>query len=183
MSLKHGILGFLKYSEMTGYELSKAFDSSMANFWHASSSQIYRELDSLQTSGLVSCEMIVQRDKPNKKVYNITETGEEAFGAWLSSQSDDFVSIRNSFLVGVFFAGERSPDELLVKLERLKSDCENILDESADWSRSAAAYGDAVPRERQIGWLLTADFGKRYYQMCVDWADNAASILRGEPNE
>ena len=72
MSLKHGILGFLRYGEMTGYDLSKAFEASIDNFWHASTSQIYRELRMLEEDHLVESERIQQTEKPNKKLYHIT---------------------------------------------------------------------------------------------------------------
>jgi len=53
MSLKHGILGLLTYSPMSGYDLMKAFDQSLKFFWYAQTSQIYRELESLTSSGWI----------------------------------------------------------------------------------------------------------------------------------
>ena len=41
MSLANGILGFLAYGEMTGYDLTKAFNSSVRFFWHAQKAQVY----------------------------------------------------------------------------------------------------------------------------------------------
>lgn len=44
MSLAFGILGFLNYGSMSGYDLVKAFESSLQFFWHAQNSHIYLEL-------------------------------------------------------------------------------------------------------------------------------------------
>ena len=33
MSLDHAILGFLSYEPMSGYDLKKLFDQSVAHFW------------------------------------------------------------------------------------------------------------------------------------------------------
>lgn len=43
MSLAFGILGFLNYAPMSGYDLVRAFDSSLQFFWHAQNSHIYLE--------------------------------------------------------------------------------------------------------------------------------------------
>ena len=49
--LKHGILGLLNYGDMTGYEIKTAFEDSLNHFWHAQTSQIYRELQLLEKNG------------------------------------------------------------------------------------------------------------------------------------
>ena len=46
--LKHGILGLLNYGDMTGYEIREVFNKSLNFFWQAQSSQIYRELRTLE---------------------------------------------------------------------------------------------------------------------------------------
>ena len=51
MSLPYAILGLLEYKPMTGYDLKKIFEESVVNFWAASQSQIYRELDLLEVKG------------------------------------------------------------------------------------------------------------------------------------
>src|SRR5438093_632739 len=44
MSLRHALLGLLADHPMTGYDLTRTFDRSLANVWPASHSQIYPEL-------------------------------------------------------------------------------------------------------------------------------------------
>ncbi len=46
--LKHGILGLLNYHDMTGYEIMEVFRDSLRFFWSAQTSQIYRELQTLE---------------------------------------------------------------------------------------------------------------------------------------
>ncbi len=46
--LKHGTLGLLNYGNMTGYEIREIFNKSLNFFWQAQSSQIYRELHTLE---------------------------------------------------------------------------------------------------------------------------------------
>ena len=86
MSLTYGILGFLSYGSMTGYDLAKAFSCSVNFFWNAQTSQIYRELGKLEEEGLVASELVLQTQRPNKKLYAITDEGKRRFRAWLSSR-------------------------------------------------------------------------------------------------
>ncbi|MEN6635102.1 MAG: PadR family transcriptional regulator, partial [Clostridiaceae bacterium] len=72
MSLKHGILGLLNYSPMTGYDLSKSFQNSLNHFWQAQTSQIYRELRDMEKLGWIASETVIQTDKPNKNIFSLT---------------------------------------------------------------------------------------------------------------
>ena len=49
--LKHGILGLLNYGDMTGYEIKDVFEHSLNFFWTAQTSQIYRELQTIEKKG------------------------------------------------------------------------------------------------------------------------------------
>ena len=71
MPLKHAILGLLNYAEMTGYDIDRYFKSSIAFFWHAQTSQIYKELNTCTKHNWVDSEIVYQSDKPNKKVFHI----------------------------------------------------------------------------------------------------------------
>ena len=75
MGLQHGILGFLNYGPCSGYELAKAFHSSVQFFWPAQTSQIYLTLGKLEHAGLVAHETVIQNGKPNKNVYSILPAG------------------------------------------------------------------------------------------------------------
>ena len=59
MSLQHGVLGFLNYGSMSGYDLAKAFSSSVQFFWNAQNSQIYLVLDKLEKQGFVDLDVFL----------------------------------------------------------------------------------------------------------------------------
>ena len=52
-TLKYAILGLLMKKDMTGYELTKEFNSALFEFWNASHSQIYPKLKALTKEGLI----------------------------------------------------------------------------------------------------------------------------------
>lgn len=94
MPLAHGILGLLHYGSMSGYDLSKAFRASVNLFWHAQTSQIYATLDKLERAGLISHQVIVQRDRPSKKLFSLTQDGEQELARWLNSPTSARCSSR-----------------------------------------------------------------------------------------
>lgn len=69
MSLSFGILGFLNYGPMSGYDIVKAFESSLQFFWHAQNSHIYLELKKLEKQGYICGEIVIQSDRPNKGFF------------------------------------------------------------------------------------------------------------------
>lgn len=75
MALRHAVLAALLDGEYSGYQLAKIFDLSVSNFWHAVPQQLYSELSRLETEGLISGRQIIQHDRPNKRVYTVTEAG------------------------------------------------------------------------------------------------------------
>ena len=78
-TLKYAILGLLNRKNMTGYDLSKEFETTLFEFWNAKHSQIYPELKSLSENGLVRYEVEITGNVLEKKVYSITEKGREDF--------------------------------------------------------------------------------------------------------
>ena len=81
--LKHGILGLLNYGNMTGYEIREIFNKSLNFFWQAQSSQIYRELHTLEKNGWITMTTVEQSDKPNKNICSIKESGKVELLRWL----------------------------------------------------------------------------------------------------
>lgn len=178
MSLKYGILGLLNYKSMTGYELNKFFEESLAFFWSAQTSQIYRTLAQLEKEECVTQELVVQYDKPNKKVYSITEKGLCEFREWLKERDNNAANLKNSFLMKIFFSAIQGREATIKALEDFCEDMEaerNALNDiDTDFTNSPVA------KENAMYWGLTIDLGKRYYDMCISWAEESISVIKGE---
>lgn len=178
MSLGHGILGFLSYGEMSGYDLAKAFDYSVDFFWHAQRSHIYLELNKLEKSGYVCCKLVAQTDKPNKKLYSITEAGRSEFLRWLSADTHDFSKeLKSSFLMKLFFSGIGAPAQCLARLKAFAADCRAYLARMDAIPASIRQYEPAAGAEQAVYWAMTADFGRRYMELSVAWAEDCIGIL------
>jgi len=83
MSLKFVILGMLRDSPSSGYDLNKRLQTELTHIWVSEQSQIYRALYKMTDDGWVQFDVVIQEEIPNKKVYRITEQGEHVLEAWL----------------------------------------------------------------------------------------------------
>jgi PadR family transcriptional regulator AphA len=119
MALQQAILGFLSRSPMTGYELGKHFDQSVNYAWAASLSQIYRELGALEEDGLITSRRERQEDRPDKRIYSITDAGNESFLHWIRSYPEKMLAEkRDEFMLRIIFGSEMGKAELGRQLSR-----------------------------------------------------------------
>ncbi len=178
--LKHGILGLLNYHPMTGYEIMIVFRDSLCFFWNAQTSQIYRELQTLETKGWVGKVSVPQQGKPDKNIYTITSEGHDELLRWLSDGGPE-LSSRSGILMKVFFLGERSPEENIRYFEELRQRCAALL-QSLDMAQEhVGQYRNLIDDHgRAAYWEMTIDFGRRNMRMYMDWAQNCIDRLKGE---
>lgn len=178
--LKHGILGLLNYHQLTGYEIMTVFRDSLHFFWNAQTSQIYRELQTLETKGWVSKIPVPQRSKPDKNIYNITQEGHRELLRWLSDGEPSLKS-RSRIPMKVFFLGERSREDNIRYFEGLKEYCGiflHSLDAAGEHVKEYRAFLDDP--EKAVYWEMTIDYGRRNMQMYIDWAQSCIVRLKGE---
>lgn len=75
-TLKYAILGLLMKKDMTGYELTKEFNSALFEFWNASHSQIYPKLKALTKEGLIEYHIEITGTVLEKK-YTLSQMPEK----------------------------------------------------------------------------------------------------------
>ena len=132
------LLGFLHRGPMTGWELARAAEKAIGEYWNITSSHVYRELRTLEAAGLVTAGKTGARDR---RPYAITDAGREAFARWISNEPGPDI-VRSPLLLTVFF-GAHLPPALLrrfLTLHRLRH--EQRLE---DYRQLAATIGDTDP--------------------------------------
>ncbi len=182
MSLPYGLLGLLTYQESTGYEITKIFEDSLNNFWHAQSSQIYRELDRLEQKGWVKSRSVAQDKRPNKRVYTITESGRAAFDEWLGEGTPQFEHSHEPFLVRLFF-GSDAPEVTLALLKACHEMCLSALESFPPKLReNIDRYAAEVPdgNRRRMYWEMTLDYGIAQTRATMEWAQKCIEKLEDE---
>lgn len=115
MSLKYAILVLLESEPSSGYDLAQQFKRTVGNFWTASHQQIYLELKKLSTEGLISCTVEQQFDKPNRKVYTITESGAESLQHWINLPVQ-IPKVNDALLVKIYSATSENAENLKLEL-------------------------------------------------------------------
>jgi PadR family transcriptional regulator AphA len=103
VSLRYALLALLSVEPMTGYDLSKRFESSVAYVWHAPDSQIYPELKRMARDELLAGEEIPWGPNSKKTQYRITAAGIAAFRKWMNtpleySRERDPVHLKAAYL-------------------------------------------------------------------------------------
>lgn len=83
MSLRNALLVLLRIAPMSGYELQKQFSHSVGFVWHAPDSQIYPELRKMAKEGLIEAEEQTRGSVATRRIYHVTESGEENFAEWM----------------------------------------------------------------------------------------------------
>jgi PadR family transcriptional regulator AphA len=178
MSLESAILGFVNYKPLSGYDLKKIFDTSVRHFWSADQSQIYRTLTRLTERGLVEMEVVEQSDRPDRKVYHITEAGREELRQWLLTPTPPHVQ-RSAALIQVFFAGQLSDEEILALFERAAEQVRAVLARYAQIPQQIEAYGEYMESPREFFcWMLTLDAGFKSAQANLDWLEEVIQRIK-----
>ncbi len=171
MSLRYGLLDLLAAEPKSGYDLARFYAASMNNVWAAKHSQIYPELARLAEEGLIT--QVGDEGPRGRKTYQTTPAGIEALRAWLRDTEPDY-SIRYDALLRIFCLWVLPTGEALAHLARDRAEYARHLDyinavlARHDWAADPSA------RARRI----TIEFGRRFYQMHVDWIDWATEQVR-----
>jgi len=180
MSLRYGLLGLINYKPMTGYEMVKEFDESLAFFWHATPQQIYKELDAMEKSGWLVSERIMQTEKPNKRVYSITELGKKVLVDWVSKPEEGvnaFMRGKNPFLLRLAFAGEGSDENALQMLYEFRNQYLSFAGTLDDVDRLLAEDEAALSPKVMKYWKIVALHGEYIRKARLEWVQKAISII------
>lgn len=110
--LAYALLGLLARAPRSGYDLIREVEEPVGFFWHARRSQIYPELARLERAGMVGHTVVEQQERPDKKVYEITDTGRAALAAW-AAEPMRMPSERDEFMLKVFSLWLADPQRAL----------------------------------------------------------------------
>lgn len=83
MSLKYVLLGLLSRQPRYGYELKREAEQLLGHGADLNPGQLYPLLRKLADQGLIVGERIEQEDRPDKRVFTVTDTGACELHTWL----------------------------------------------------------------------------------------------------
>lgn len=82
--LREALLGLLAIRPMSGYDLTRSYIRALQQIWYAPQGQVYPTLRKMHAEGLLVVGIEVQHDRPNRKIYSLTENGRQNLIEWLS---------------------------------------------------------------------------------------------------
>jgi DNA-binding PadR family transcriptional regulator len=179
VALRHAVLAALLEGEASGYQLSKRFDVSVANFWSATPQQIYRELERLEDEGLARARVVQQRRRPDKRVFTLTPAGRHELYAFTTGPARP-VAMRDDLLVKLHAVD--AGDEYAVR-EALATRLEEARAKLALYDRLregllAGRNEDEYLRDAErVGPYLTLLGGRMYEQQNIRWCTTVLQVL------
>ena len=164
-------LGALSMGEATGYEIKKMFEEGpFSHFYDAGYGSIYPALNKLLEAGQVTCRVEAQPGRPAKKVYAITEAGEQVLTVAL--HDDPAIDrLRSDALVMMFFGHKLSGDQRARVLDKYLGHYTKVLEGLHELDTSSEGFG------RQF----VHGFGLAIYQAAVgDLEEHGDEFLDGK---
>ncbi len=162
------LLGFLHAGPLTGWDLVATAEMVIGDFWSLTRSQVYRELATMETAGLVVAGEIGPRER---RPYQLTDAGREAFATWLDREPGP-EQIRYPLLLTMAFGEHLAPARLAAFVAAHRKAHTARL-EGYEALRAEAGTG--------LGPFAgaTLDFGIRYERAVLEWFDHLSPEVGG----
>ena len=167
--MENVILGLLIVQSLTLYELNQAFKQGISMFYSASYGSLQIAIKNLLKKGLIVFEEKVEKGR-NKKIYSITETGRQAFFAWMAAETPTN-KLEVTALSKVYFLGliqnqaqkKQIVQEILSKIHQVQSELGELND--------ALSQDEIPPAYQEIFryQLKTLDYGRQAHVFAEAW--------------
>ncbi|MGH1564030.1 PadR family transcriptional regulator [Mumia sp. DW29H23] len=179
MSLRFALLAALLEGDASGYELSKVFDVSSANFWSSTPQQLYRELERLEADGLVDVEVVPQERRPTKKVLSLNAAGRAALHAFASAPAKP-PAMRVELMVKVQAADVADLDALIASVDELAVGSRakvRLFERLRDRMLGGRGEEEYLRDAERVGPYLTLERGLAFERANVAWAERVHAVL------
>jgi DNA-binding PadR family transcriptional regulator len=174
-STVESLLGVLSLGPMSGYEMRQFMERSTGNFWSESFGQIYPALKSMLRDGLVTIVDGGEDSRAGKKVYRITEAGEQQLRRWLGAPAKPQVR-RHELLLKVFFGDRAERGTIAAHVAEYRHRFAEDLERYEGIQRRLKVEYKAHPA--MPFWLMTLRFGVTEAKALMGWCDETLAELK-----
>jgi DNA-binding PadR family transcriptional regulator len=174
----HAILGLLTFGEMSGYDLGKLINETIARFFfNPAKSQIYAELRRLVELGLATEREVAQQRRPDKRLYSVTARGRKMLRAWLDETPTGPDVVRCPTCLKLFFGGLMDRGTLV----------KQVVDYQRQ-ARASLAYYEQMEKELEgnpdlFFPLLVLRRGLAHERAAIKWSTDVLKELEKLPEE
>ena len=174
-SLELALLGLIaEVPGVSGYDIMKIFDLSMAHYWHAHPTQIYPTLDRMEEFGLIKRRNVVQRNRPNKRLYTITSSGERALIDWLESPFEG-INLKHPPLLRCRFLGNLGADGAIAVLNEERRSWAIHLKRYRELEKTYFADGKGYRDVNAMFSMFTLRRGIDWMEENIRWCERAVA--------
>lgn len=168
------VLGLLAWSgESSGYELHKRAGRSVGFIWAPARSQLYAVLKRLEQTGLASGRHVAQVDRPDKRLFSITEAGLATLRDWLDRVEEIEPEDRDGVLLKLFFGAFGDPQATRRQLVEYRSRVEQRLATYREIERSFDGEHGTAALQR----LQSLRLGIALMRASLEWADETLEAI------
>jgi PadR family transcriptional regulator, regulatory protein AphA len=164
------VLGLIPFGKRTGYDIKTFVDKTTRYFWAASYGQIYPELKHLEKQGLVRGRPEPSGGRP-RTVYELSQAGEAALEAWLSSDEAPLYELRDEGMLKLFFS-DSLPEQRIEIVRAIRKREERALAHL----RSIEPHASKGPE----GSYLTLQMGIGLTEWTIEWCEATERRLASE---
>ncbi len=173
LTIEFALLGFLRQERLHGYEIYRRLSESegLGLVWHVKQNQLYALLNKLEAKGYVTIQLEPQENRPDRKVFHLTETGHQVFLEWITHPVEHGRKFRLEFLAKLYFARLEggSTTEALIEQQRLA--CQS-------WLKQQHQRATDLRDSRPYDWLVH-QFRIGQLEAMLKWLETCRQILPG----
>ncbi|MFF8960716.1 PadR family transcriptional regulator [Streptomyces sp. NPDC014894] len=167
------LLALLAGGPAHGYELRQDLEKLLgAAYPQPNIGQIYVTLGRLEQSGLIEGRHVSQADRPDKRIYEITDAGREAVDAWYETPSEA-PRVRDDFFMKLALAHRTGRPDQIALINKQRRHYLNLM---RALSRIENAQTEPESRANRIASLLI-EGATLHLQADLDWLERCQEEL------
>lgn len=173
-TLGYALLGLLRQSPQSGYDLRKTFANTPMRHFSDSPGSIYPALRRLESRGWIAPRAESGHNARKRQVYRVTPSGKAALRDWLQAPigREDVIHKLDELKLRFAFLGENvSHAETLEFTTQMQAELEAYVKELRHYYKSFGPGIDSVTGR------LAFESGILMYEATLDWLRNARKEL------
>lgn len=172
----YAIIGILSIGPMSGYQIKTWVDEGVGYFVDIDYKQIYPTLKRIVDEGLAVFDIEKSGNRPESKVYRLTDKGISVFKEWLECPIDYTKRSTNELMLKFFFGQHNSVNTNMEHLTRYKEYTVNRLQNIKDVK--TCLEND---RNKDASWhyrMTTVMRGEILLQAELNWCDQTMEYIK-----
>lgn len=177
-TIRYALLSLLARETLSGYDIKQQMNNRFGPFWKVGSNQVYPELAKMEGEGLVKLHGLEQHAyRPVRKVYEITEAGQEALKQW-TREPGELDKVRDEFLLKTYNSWLVEPEKMIKQVEEVKKLHEVRLSVYSDKIKELNLMVTSSKSDDPIfSSIAIVEFGIQYERMYIKWCENLIEKL------